>query len=220
MPRANPPVRKRHNQMNAMLKAADGTVSLFIHHRCKTLLRGLETVKLKPGAQHVETETREQHVTTALGCLVARLFPARRYVKSGRKRWKSWGSVAWNTVLCGAVLRRPQKLLVRVVSTKSVDLLLQLRDSVEQFQSQPVRSTHAVDHPERRKHADVTGRAERVVLPQDHDGENKPWEHRSRHYQRARPARAANAACPAHSRRSISLPMSYILRVPKNITWA
>ena len=51
--------------MNAMLKAADGTVSLFIHPRCKTLLRGLETVKLKPGAQYVETETREQHVTTA-----------------------------------------------------------------------------------------------------------------------------------------------------------
>ena len=80
--------RERHNQMNAMLKAADGTVSLFIHPRCKTLLRGLETVKLKPGAQYVEAETREQHVTTALGYLVTRLFPARRYVKSGRKHWK------------------------------------------------------------------------------------------------------------------------------------
>jgi hypothetical protein len=88
VPRANPPVRERHNQMNAMLKAADGTVSLFIHPRCKTLLRGLETVKLKPGAQYVETETREQHVTTALGYLVTRLFPARRYVKSGKKHWK------------------------------------------------------------------------------------------------------------------------------------
>ena len=55
IPRANPPVRERHNQMNAMLKAADGTASLFIHPRCKTLLRGLETVKLKPGAQYVET---------------------------------------------------------------------------------------------------------------------------------------------------------------------
>jgi hypothetical protein len=88
VPRANPPVRERHNQMNAMLKPADGTVSLLIHRRCKTLLRGLETVKFKPGAQYVETETREQRVTTAPGYLVARLFPARRYVKSGRKRWK------------------------------------------------------------------------------------------------------------------------------------
>jgi hypothetical protein len=71
-----------------MLKTADGTASLFIHPRCKTLLRGLETVKLKPGAQYVETGTREQHVTTALRYLVARLFPARRYVKSGREHWK------------------------------------------------------------------------------------------------------------------------------------
>ncbi|MBT3287751.1 MAG: hypothetical protein HN380_10435 [Victivallales bacterium] len=88
VPRTNPPVRERHNQMNAMLKDADGTVSLFIRPRCKTLLRGLETVKLKPGAQYVEAETREQHVTTALGYLVTRLFPARRYAKSGRKHWK------------------------------------------------------------------------------------------------------------------------------------
>ena len=88
VPRANPPVRERHNQMNAMLKAADGTVSILIHPRCRTLLRGLETVKIKPGASYVEAETREQYVTTALGYLVARLFPARRYVKSGRKHWK------------------------------------------------------------------------------------------------------------------------------------
>ena len=74
--------------MNAMLKATDGTVSLFIHPHCKTLLRGPSTVKLKPGTQYVETETREQHVTTALGYLVARLFPARRYVKSGWRHWK------------------------------------------------------------------------------------------------------------------------------------
>ena len=53
--------------------------------RCKKLLRGLKTVKLKPGAQYIETETREQHVTMALGYLVTRLFPARRYVKSGKK---------------------------------------------------------------------------------------------------------------------------------------
>ena len=71
-----------------MLKAADGTVSLLIHLHCKTLLRGLETVKLKPGAQYIKAETREQHVTTALGYLVARLFPARRYVKSRKKHWK------------------------------------------------------------------------------------------------------------------------------------
>jgi hypothetical protein len=91
VPRANPPVRERHNQMNAMLKAADGTASLPIHPRCKTPLRDLETVKLKPGTQYVETELRKHHVATAVGYLVARLFPARRHVKSGRKHWKQGG---------------------------------------------------------------------------------------------------------------------------------
>lgn len=88
VPPANPPVRERHNQVNAMLRAADGTVSAFIHPRCVTLIRGLESVTLKGGAQYIEVETREQHVTTALGYLVTRLFPARRWVSSGQKHWK------------------------------------------------------------------------------------------------------------------------------------
>ncbi len=88
VPLSNPPVRERHNQVNAMLRAADGTVSILIHPRCTTLIRGLETVTLKAGAQYVEAETREQHVTTALGYLVTRLFPARRWVSSGQKHWK------------------------------------------------------------------------------------------------------------------------------------
>jgi hypothetical protein len=71
--------------MNAMLKAADGTVSTPIHPRCRTLLRGLETVKIKPGVNYVEHGTREQYVTIAPGYLVTRLFPARRDVKTGRK---------------------------------------------------------------------------------------------------------------------------------------
>jgi hypothetical protein len=60
-PRDNLPVRERPDQMSGMLKVAAGTVSAFIHPRCRTLLRGLETVKFKPGANYVEPGTRERH---------------------------------------------------------------------------------------------------------------------------------------------------------------
>jgi len=88
VPRANPSIRDRHNAANARLCSADGTVSVMIHPRCTTLITGLETVKLKPGASYVEEETREQHVTTALGYLINRIWPVKRFKRSGRKYWK------------------------------------------------------------------------------------------------------------------------------------
>lgn len=84
-PRANPPIRERHNTVNALLMAADGDVRLRVHPRCGTVIEGLETVRLKGGASYVEQETRAQHVTTALGygCCVA--APIRRVrIGSGR----------------------------------------------------------------------------------------------------------------------------------------
>ena len=66
VPKKNPPLRNSHNDMNAMLQTAEGDVRIKIHPRCKTLLKGLETVKLRGGANYLEEETREQHVTTAL----------------------------------------------------------------------------------------------------------------------------------------------------------
>lgn len=71
VPRANPPVRERHNIVNALLKSADGQVRVLIDPRCKVLIKGLETVHLKKGAQYTEDDSQyEQHVTTALGyCL-------------------------------------------------------------------------------------------------------------------------------------------------------
>ena len=71
VPRSNPPVRERHNLVNALLKSADGKVRIKISPKCKTLIKGLDTVHLKKGANYVEDDSqREQHVTTALGyCL-------------------------------------------------------------------------------------------------------------------------------------------------------
>lgn len=71
VPRSNPPVRERHNVVNALLKDSTGYSRVFIHPRCRTLIKGLETVHLKKGASYIEDDMqREQHVTTALGyCL-------------------------------------------------------------------------------------------------------------------------------------------------------
>lgn len=76
VPYSNPPIRDRHNAVNALLKNAQGDVRLHVHPRCKTVAKGLETVILKSGAQYLEKETKEQHVTTALGYLVCEEFPA------------------------------------------------------------------------------------------------------------------------------------------------
>jgi hypothetical protein len=75
IPAHNPPIRDRHNAVNGLLKNVNDDVRLKIHPRCKTLIKGLETVRLKAGADYLEEETREQHVTTALGYLICQEFP-------------------------------------------------------------------------------------------------------------------------------------------------
>lgn len=74
VPLSNPPIRTRHNAVNAMLQAGDGDVRTAIHPRCATLARGLETVRLRSGASYLEQETYDQHVTTAFGYGVCRRF--------------------------------------------------------------------------------------------------------------------------------------------------
>jgi hypothetical protein len=88
VPRSNPPIRDRHNAVNAMLKNVAGDIRIKIHPRCKTLIKGLESVQLKKGASYLEEETYSQHVTTALGYLVNVEFPIVKYVASGQTHWK------------------------------------------------------------------------------------------------------------------------------------
>ena len=75
VPKANPPIRTRHNIVNARLKNAQGDIGLRLHPRVRALSKGLETVKIRKGAQYLEEESREQHVTTALGYLCCVEFP-------------------------------------------------------------------------------------------------------------------------------------------------
>ncbi len=83
VPQANPALRDRHNAVNTCLKNAAGQVNLYIDPGCRTLIKGLETTSYKPGSQ-LETESFEQHITTALGYLIHREFPLRGRLKGFR----------------------------------------------------------------------------------------------------------------------------------------
>lgn len=85
-PKQNPPVRERHNTVNARFKSADGDRRILIHPRCSTLIKGCETVRMKPGANYLEIETREQHVTTALGYGVCAFMPITPKRKPRKRR--------------------------------------------------------------------------------------------------------------------------------------
>lgn len=74
----NPPVPARLNAFNAKLRAADGTVSYFVHPRCRVLANDLARVSLKPGTHELEKKNRSlTHASDADGYRMHRLYPVR-----------------------------------------------------------------------------------------------------------------------------------------------
>lgn len=68
VPRANPPIRERHNVVNAYCMNANGKHRLFVYKDAPTVDEGLRLTRLKTGAQYVEyDEDRFQHCTTSIG---------------------------------------------------------------------------------------------------------------------------------------------------------
>ena len=68
VPLSNPPVRKRHNLVNAYCINERGAVRLFVYKDAKTVDEGLRLTQLKKGADYIEDDSKEfQHITTALG---------------------------------------------------------------------------------------------------------------------------------------------------------
>ena len=67
VPRANPPVRERHNKVNSVMRNEAGEVRLQIYKRCKVLDKGFRLTHLKKGGQYIESEDYYQHITTAAG---------------------------------------------------------------------------------------------------------------------------------------------------------
>lgn len=72
---SNPPIRLRHNIVNAYCMNANKEVRLFVHN-CKTVDEGLRLVAFKKGASLVEDDGPNkpyQHISTALGYAICRV---------------------------------------------------------------------------------------------------------------------------------------------------
>lgn len=70
VPKSNPPVRERHNIVNAYCLNSLKEMRLFVYEKCKTLNEGMMNTCLKKGADYIEDDGPQhpyQHVTTSLG---------------------------------------------------------------------------------------------------------------------------------------------------------
>lgn len=70
VPLANPPIRARHNLVNAYCKNANNEVRLFVYEDCPNVHRGFRLVELLKGSSYQENDGPAfpfQHVTTAAG---------------------------------------------------------------------------------------------------------------------------------------------------------
>ena len=68
VPLSNPPVRTRHNLVNAYCRNAHGRSRLFVYDTAKTVDKGLRLTALRKGGSYIEDDSKPyQHVTTALG---------------------------------------------------------------------------------------------------------------------------------------------------------
>lgn len=87
VPKANPPIRERHNTVNGYLKNANGRTRMFVWDKAKTADEGFRLTALKKGATYLEDDSKEyQHITTAIGYAVvyeARLLQYSHGPKSG-----------------------------------------------------------------------------------------------------------------------------------------
>lgn len=68
VPMSNPPIKLRHNRVNAYCLNEQKRVRLFVYKEAPTVNDGMRLTALKPGGNFVEDDSKkEQHVTTALG---------------------------------------------------------------------------------------------------------------------------------------------------------
>lgn len=65
--RKHPLVADRVNDVNAMLKNAEGQVRMFIHHTCKHTIECFEKVIYKPGSREVDKTMNLEHPGDAVG---------------------------------------------------------------------------------------------------------------------------------------------------------
>ena len=67
IPRANPPLRRRHNTANGIFENDLGETRFYLYKGCEWIDEGFRLTEPKKGADNVENDTLEQqHVTTAI----------------------------------------------------------------------------------------------------------------------------------------------------------
>ena len=81
-PRKHPAVADRINEVQAMLMNAEGERRLYVHPRCKELIRCLDGMTYKQGTSQPDKSLGLDHLTDALGYLVHSEFPIRRKIES------------------------------------------------------------------------------------------------------------------------------------------
>ena len=75
VPKANPPVRTRHNKLNAKFCNYQNAPHLFVYKDADDANAGFQLTKLKKTAKYEEDDRlREQHVTTAIGYWVMEII--------------------------------------------------------------------------------------------------------------------------------------------------
>lgn len=86
--RSAPPVVDRINEVNAVLCNANGDRRLFVHPKCKSLIKALDGLVYKEGTSQPDKASGLDHITDALGYAVHELAPlVRRQMTSQRFRW-------------------------------------------------------------------------------------------------------------------------------------
>lgn len=74
-PRKHPAVADRINEVQALLCNANGDRRLFVHPKCRELIKGLDGMTYKAGTSQPDKSLGLDHITDALGYLVHSEFP-------------------------------------------------------------------------------------------------------------------------------------------------
>jgi hypothetical protein len=91
VPRANPPIRDRHNVVNGYICNSNGVRKLFVYKEAPTVDEGLRLTKLRSGGSYLESdEDRFQHCTTAIGYAIMFEYNTRSTGASGPKSLGSY----------------------------------------------------------------------------------------------------------------------------------
>lgn len=74
----HPPVADRVNAVNRMLRAADGTVRLYVDPRCVKFIEALEQTLYVPGSREVDKKAGVEHAADAGGYCIEFEFPNKK----------------------------------------------------------------------------------------------------------------------------------------------